>query len=104
MRTLEVKNWKKVALDRDEWAKLLKKGQSPPRAVEPMMMINTNEMSGSCSTYWDEERCIQGFGGDTCRKETTLRTYARWEDNIKIDLQKWTEGMDWIDLAPDRNM
>jgi hypothetical protein len=25
MRILEVKNWKKVALDRDEWAKLLKK-------------------------------------------------------------------------------
>jgi hypothetical protein len=27
MRTLEVKNWKKVALDRDEWAKLLKKAR-----------------------------------------------------------------------------
>jgi hypothetical protein len=25
MRILEVKNWKKVALNRDEWAKLLKK-------------------------------------------------------------------------------
>jgi hypothetical protein len=25
MRMLEVKNWKKVALDRDEWANLLKK-------------------------------------------------------------------------------
>ena len=25
MGTLEVKNWKKVALDRDEWAKLIKK-------------------------------------------------------------------------------
>ena len=24
MRILEVKNWKNVALDRDEWAKLLK--------------------------------------------------------------------------------
>jgi hypothetical protein len=28
MRTLEVKNWKKVALDRDEWAKLLKKARA----------------------------------------------------------------------------
>jgi Zn-finger nucleic acid-binding protein len=27
MRILEVKNWKKVALDRDEWAKLLKKAR-----------------------------------------------------------------------------
>jgi hypothetical protein len=29
MRILEVENWKKVALDRDEWAKLLKKARVP---------------------------------------------------------------------------
>jgi len=28
MRILEVKNWKKVALDRDEWVKLLKKART----------------------------------------------------------------------------
>jgi hypothetical protein len=28
MRVLEVKNWKKVALDRDEWAKLLTKARA----------------------------------------------------------------------------
>jgi hypothetical protein len=28
MRILEVKNWKRVALDRDEWAKLLKKARA----------------------------------------------------------------------------
>ena len=28
VRILEVKNWKKVALDRDEWAKLLKKARA----------------------------------------------------------------------------
>jgi len=28
MRILEVKNWKKVALDRDEWAWLLKKARA----------------------------------------------------------------------------
>jgi hypothetical protein len=41
MRILEVNNWKKVALDRDKWAKLLikKASQSPPRAVEPMMTV-----------------------------------------------------------------
>jgi hypothetical protein len=38
MRILVVKNWKKVALERDEWAKLLKKA-GPTRAVEPMMMM-----------------------------------------------------------------
>jgi len=39
MRILEVKNWKKVALDRDEWAKLLKKARSHQGAVKPMMMM-----------------------------------------------------------------
>jgi len=28
MRILEVRNWKKVALDRDEWAELLKKARA----------------------------------------------------------------------------
>jgi len=28
MRILEGKNWKKVALDRDEWAKLVKKARA----------------------------------------------------------------------------
>jgi hypothetical protein len=28
MKILEVKNWKKVALDRDEWAKLLQKARA----------------------------------------------------------------------------
>jgi hypothetical protein len=28
VRMLEVKNWKNVALDRDEWAKLLKKAKA----------------------------------------------------------------------------
>jgi hypothetical protein len=28
MGILEVKNWKKVVLDRDEWAKLLKKARA----------------------------------------------------------------------------
>jgi hypothetical protein len=36
---LGVKNWKKVALNRDEWAQLLKKARAPSEAVEPMMMM-----------------------------------------------------------------
>ena len=32
------------------------------------------------------------------------RPKCRWEDNIKMDLQKvGCEGIDWIDLAQDRN-
>jgi hypothetical protein len=31
--------------------------------------------------------------------------WHRWKDNIKMDLQEvgWGGGMDWIDMAQDRN-
>jgi hypothetical protein len=34
------------------------------------------------------------------------RPRRRWEDNIKMDLlevERWLRGMDWIDLAQDRD-
>jgi len=32
------------------------------------------------------------------------RPRRRWKDNIKMDLQEvGCEGMDWIDVAPDRD-
>jgi len=38
------------------------------------------------------------------RKRPLGRPRRRWEDNINIDLQEvGCEGMDWIDLAPDRD-
>jgi len=37
------------------------------------------------------------------RKRPLGRNKRRWEDNIKMDLQKMgCEGMDWIDLVQDR--
>ena len=33
-------------------------------------------MGGACSAYGDEERRIQGFGGETQGKETTWETQA----------------------------
>jgi hypothetical protein len=39
MRILGVRNWRKVALNRDEWAKLLKKARAHQGAVEPMKMM-----------------------------------------------------------------
>ena len=50
-----------------------------------MARIGGQEIS-SCGTYWGDrrslavarmggqERCIQGFGGETCWKETSLKT------------------------------
>jgi hypothetical protein len=57
-------------------------------------------MGGTCSTYWGEERCIQGFGGKICGKRPFGRPRRRWKDNIKIYIQEvGCEGMDWINVA-----
>jgi hypothetical protein len=37
-------------------------------------------------------------------KRPLARHWCRWEDNIKMDLQEvGGEGMDWIELAQDRD-
>jgi hypothetical protein len=36
--------------------------------------LNKNEMGGACGTYVRQERCIQDFGGEKWRKETTEKT------------------------------
>jgi hypothetical protein len=47
---------------------------------------------------------MQDFGGETRGKATTWETQARWEDNIKMDLQEVEWDMDWIELAQDRDI
>ena len=42
--------------------------------------------------------------GKPAGKSPTGRPRRRWEDNIKMDLQEvGCEGMDWIELAQDRD-
>ena len=63
-----------------------------------------HEMGGVRSTCRGEERCIQGFGGETCGKRPLGRPRRRWEDNIKIDLQEVRRGgMDWIAVVQGRD-
>ena len=54
-------------------------------------------MGGACNTFGEEERCIQGFGGETLED--------RGVDG-KIILRHLQEvgmgGTDWIDLVQDR--
>jgi len=63
-------------------------------------------MGGACSVYGGGERHEQGFGGVTRGERGPLgRPRRRWEDNIKMDLQKvQCGGIDWIELAQDRDM
>jgi hypothetical protein len=50
------------------------------------------------------EVCIQGFGGETEEKRPLRGPRRRWENDIKMGLEEvdWG-GMDWNDLARDRN-
>jgi hypothetical protein len=59
--------------------------------------IKENEIGWTCGTYGRDERCIQGFGGETLGKETTLKPRRKWEDSIKMDLQE-LDGEAWTGL------
>jgi len=66
--------------------------------------LEKNEMGGACSTYGEEERHIQGEVRKPEGKRPLGRHRHRWEDNIKMDLQEvGCGGMDWIELAQDRD-
>jgi len=66
--------------------------------------IEKNEMGGACSAYRRKKRRIQGFGEKTEGKRPLGRSRRRWRDNIKMDFQELgCEGMDWIELAQDRD-
>ena len=47
---------------------------------------------------------MQGLVGKSVGERPLGRPRRRWEDNIKMDRQKvGCEGMDWIELAQDRD-
>jgi hypothetical protein len=53
-------------------------------------------MDGACGMYGRGERFIQGLRGNVREKRPRGRTRHRWEDNIKMALQKvgwgaWTQ-------------
>jgi hypothetical protein len=60
-------------------------------------------MGWKCSAYGREDINIQDFGGETEGGRTVGRQRLRLEVIIKIDLQEVRRGMDWIDLAQDRD-
>lgn len=52
-----------------------------------------------CGTYVQR---VQGFDGEIRGKETTWKTWCRYEDNTEMDMKlfwrAWT-GLDWTDLT-----
>jgi hypothetical protein len=63
------------------------------------------------SLRWEWHVACTGDGRDACRalvgvpqrKIPLGRPRRRWENNIRMDLQEIVLGVDWTDLAEDRN-
>jgi hypothetical protein len=69
-------------------------------------VIKLIKMGGECSTYGGRGGVYRVLMWKTEGKRLLGRLRRRWEDTIKIDLQdvRWgRNGMDWIDLAQDRD-
>jgi hypothetical protein len=66
--------------------------------------VNEDEMGRVCSTNWEKGNAYRILVGKPEGKRPLGRGRPRWEDNIKMDLREigWG-GMDWIDLAQDRD-
>jgi hypothetical protein len=61
-------------------------------------------MSRKCSTNEAKMNACRILTGKPERKRPLERPRRRWVDNIKMDLSEigW-DGVDWIDLAQDRD-
>jgi hypothetical protein len=61
-------------------------------------------MEGACSTNGENRNAYRILVGNPEGKRPLGRSRRRWVDNIKMDLREigW-DGMDWIDLAQDRD-
>jgi hypothetical protein len=69
-----------------------------------MLYLIQMGMGRECSTYGEKRNAYMISVGKPKRKKPLGRPRRRWEDNIKMDLREigWG-GMDWIDLAQDRD-
>jgi hypothetical protein len=61
-------------------------------------------MGKVCGTHGEKRNAYRVLAGNPEGKRPLGRRKHRWEDNIKMDLKhtRW-EGVDWIDLAQDRD-
>jgi hypothetical protein len=52
---------------------------------------------------WARRKVHTGFWWGNLREGEIRKTWSRWEDNIKMDLQEIELGVDWIHLVQDRD-
>jgi hypothetical protein len=61
-------------------------------------------MDRACSAKGEKRSAYRILVGKPERRKQLGRSRRKWEDNVKMDFREieWG-GMDWIDLARDRN-
>jgi hypothetical protein len=70
----------------------------------PNTRFKEDEMGRACSTNGERRNVYRILVGKPEGKRPLGRPRCRWMDNIKMNLRErgW-DGMDWIDLAQDRD-
>jgi hypothetical protein len=60
--------------------------------------------AGHVAHIWEDRGVHRGVVGKPERKRPLGRARGKWEDNIKMDLQKVEVGpVDWMELSQDRD-
>ena len=73
-------------------------------SIPHSILFEKNEMGGECYTYGGRKGVYRVSVGKREEKSPLGRPRCRWEDNNKMGLQEVEcRGMDWIELAQDRN-
>jgi hypothetical protein len=65
--------------------------------------IEKNEIGGECSMYGESRDAYRVLAGKMKERDHFEDPGRLWEDNIKVDLQQLGWGMEWLDLARDRD-
>ena len=71
--------------------------------IKKVLSLLSYEMGGACGTYGRQVSCMQNFDERSGGKSRLRIHRRRREYNIKMDLKRSRWGMDWIDVAQDRD-
>jgi len=68
-------------------------------------VIKSRRMSGggNVARMGDRRRACRVLVGNLRERDQLEKPRRKWKHNIKIDCQNMDEGIDWIDLAQDRD-
>jgi hypothetical protein len=88
-----------------EWRKLQNEELSDLYCSLNTLQVITSRMRwvGHVASNGERRSAYKVLGGRPDGKRTLARPRYRWESDVKVDHQEVEWGMEWIDLAQDRN-